>query len=79
MSEKVLEFIGSEGLPDKMKVNIQMDMPYDLAVKILDMIQILRQRQLCPGGVHRKTRTRYGDSRGVVDPAGEIFARLLRV
>lgn len=39
MSEKVLEFIGSEGLPDHMKVNIQMDMPYELAVKILDMIQ----------------------------------------
>ncbi len=39
MSEKVLEFVGSEGLPDTMKVTIQMDMPYDLAVKILDMIQ----------------------------------------
>ncbi|MCR9220221.1 MAG: hypothetical protein NXI21_08335 [Alphaproteobacteria bacterium] len=39
MSEKVLEFIGSETLPDSMRVNIQMEMPYDLAVKILDLIQ----------------------------------------
>ncbi len=39
MSEKILEFSGSEGLPDSMKVHIQMDMPYELAVKILDLIQ----------------------------------------
>ena len=39
MSEKILEFSGSAGLPETMKVNIQMDMPYDLAVKILDLIQ----------------------------------------
>jgi len=39
MSDKVLEFVGSEGLPDTMKVTIQMEMPYELAVKILDMIQ----------------------------------------
>jgi hypothetical protein len=39
MSEKVLEFIGSDTLPDSMRVNIQMEMPYDLAVKILDLIQ----------------------------------------
>lgn len=39
MAERVLEFIGSEGLPDRMKVRIDMDMPYDLAVKILDLIQ----------------------------------------
>ena len=39
MSEKVLEFIGSEGLPDRLSVHIKMDMPYDLAVKILDLIQ----------------------------------------
>lgn len=39
MSEKTLEFIGSEGLPDKLSVHIKMEMPYDLAVKILDLIQ----------------------------------------
>jgi|GEM_PF-977695 len=39
MSEKVLEFIGSDTLPDTLKVNIQMEMPYELAVKILDLIQ----------------------------------------
>ena len=39
MSEKILEFSGSDGLPETMKVHIQMDMPYDLAVKILDLIQ----------------------------------------
>ncbi|MEQ8603821.1 MAG: hypothetical protein RIB45_10915 [Marivibrio sp.] len=39
MAEKVLEFIGSDTLPDSMRVNIQMEMPYDLAVKILDLIQ----------------------------------------
>lgn len=39
MSDKILEFSGSNGLPETMKVNIQMDMPYDLAVKILDLIQ----------------------------------------
>lgn len=39
MSEKILEFSGSETLPASLKVNIQMEMPYDLAVKILDLIQ----------------------------------------
>lgn len=39
MSDKVLEFNGSETLPHSLKVNIQMEMPYDLAVKILDLIQ----------------------------------------
>ncbi|MEQ8442955.1 MAG: hypothetical protein RIM33_15030 [Alphaproteobacteria bacterium] len=39
MSEKVLEFIGTDTLPDTLKVNIQMEMPYELAVKILDLIQ----------------------------------------
>jgi hypothetical protein len=39
MAEKVLEFIGSDTLPDSMRVNIQMEMPYELAVKILDLIQ----------------------------------------
>lgn len=39
MSDKVLEFIGSETLPASLKVNIQMEMPYELAVKILDLIQ----------------------------------------
>lgn len=39
MSEKVLEFVGSETLPNALKVNIQMEMPYELAVKILDLIQ----------------------------------------
>lgn len=39
MADKVLEFIGSDTLPDSMRVNIQMEMPYELAVKILDLIQ----------------------------------------
>lgn len=39
MSDKVLEFIGTETLPNSLKVNIQMEMPYELAVKILDLIQ----------------------------------------
>ena len=39
MSDKVLEFNGSETLPHSLKVNIQMEMPYELAVKILDLIQ----------------------------------------
>lgn len=39
MAEKVLEFVGSDTLPEAMRVNIQMEMPYDLAVKILDLIQ----------------------------------------
>lgn len=39
MAEKILEFSGSETLPQGLKVNIQMEMPYDLAVKILDLIQ----------------------------------------
>lgn len=39
MADKVLEFIGSDSLPDAMRVNIQMEMPYDLAIKILDLIQ----------------------------------------
>lgn len=39
MADKVLEFIGSDTLPDAMRVNIQMEMPYELAVKILDLIQ----------------------------------------
>lgn len=38
-STKVLEFIGSQGLPHSMQVRIDMVMPYDLAVKILDLIQ----------------------------------------
>lgn len=36
---KVLEFIGSQGLPHSMQVRIDMVMPYELAVKILDLIQ----------------------------------------
>jgi hypothetical protein len=39
MAEKILEFIGSDGLPDAMHVRIDMDMPYDLALKILDLIE----------------------------------------
>lgn len=39
MADKVLEFNGTDGLPETMRVNIQMDMPYELAVKILDLIQ----------------------------------------
>jgi hypothetical protein len=39
MTEKTLEFIGSDGLPDTMHVRIDMDMPYDLALKILDLIE----------------------------------------
>ena len=38
MAEKILEF-GSATLPTSLKVNIQMEMPYELAVKILDLIQ----------------------------------------
>lgn len=39
MADKILEFVGSETLPESMRVNIQMEMPYELAVKILDLIQ----------------------------------------
>ena len=39
MATKILEFNGSETLPASMMVNIQMEMPYDLAIKILDLIQ----------------------------------------
>lgn len=39
MADKVLEFIGSQGLPHSMQVRIDMTMPYELAVKILDLIQ----------------------------------------
>lgn len=39
MADKILEFSGSETLPQGLKVNIQMEMPYELAVKILDLIQ----------------------------------------
>lgn len=39
MAEKILEFSGSATLPTSLKVNIQMEMPYELAVKILDLIQ----------------------------------------
>lgn len=39
MADKILEFSGSETLPQSLKVHIQMEMPYDLAVKILDLIQ----------------------------------------
>jgi hypothetical protein len=39
MAEKILEFNGSATLPASLKVNIQMEMPYELAVKILDLIQ----------------------------------------
>ncbi|WP_421877440.1 hypothetical protein [Pacificispira sp.] len=39
MSDKILEFNGSATLPHSLKVNIQMEMPYELAVKILDLIQ----------------------------------------
>lgn len=39
MSEKILEFVGSDTLPESLRVNIQMEMPYELAVKILDLIQ----------------------------------------
>ena len=41
MAEKIIEINGSETLPHSLKVNIQMEMPYDLAVKILDLIQTL--------------------------------------
>lgn len=36
---KVLEFIGTQGLPHSMQVKIDMVMPYELAIKILDLIQ----------------------------------------
>ncbi len=39
MADKILEFNGSDTLPALMKVNIQMEMPYELAIKILDLIQ----------------------------------------
>ena len=39
MADKILEFYGSDTLPAQMKVNIQMEMPYELAIKILDLIQ----------------------------------------
>lgn len=41
MAEKIIEISGSETLPHSLKVNIQMEMPYDLAVQILDLIQTL--------------------------------------
>ena len=39
MADKIIEISGSETLPHSLKVNIQMEMPYDLAVKILELIQ----------------------------------------
>lgn len=39
MADKLLEFIGTDGLPHSMRVRIDMAMPYELAVKILDLIQ----------------------------------------
>lgn len=39
MADKILEFTGAEGLPERMHVHIEMDMPYELALKILDLIE----------------------------------------